>query len=264
MAGHVDFRDDRDLPVGRVADQVFHLLPGVMTLDGNGVELGRTRLQDAPGTIGADLRQARIGRNRDPPSLVLGQVPVEDVDPVQGHDIQEFFQIADVEIVTTDIHHEPAVGESRGILDRRCREGGTALGMDREGFVQGLRSVEDPFPAASGDVDAVFPALDPVAFFGKGRVDGKDDPSLFRQGRFHPRGFFQCFGEQPGSRFQFPGCLDGRPGRKHEGGAFLDRDLFRQGADGEITQDGIRGASRRCKQNGYERMEFHKVCSIGS
>ena len=66
----------------------------------------------------ADFGQARIAFDLQTPGLIVGQVPVEDVELVHRHPVDEALDELGRLIVTGGIQHQTAPGEPRRILDR--------------------------------------------------------------------------------------------------------------------------------------------------
>ena len=67
MSRHVQFRHHADAACGGVADQSVQLFPGV---------------------VGVTVRQFRMGGSREPETLVVAQVQVQDVELVELHHVQ--------------------------------------------------------------------------------------------------------------------------------------------------------------------------------
>ena len=72
--GHVDLRNDLDIPACGILDDVADLPFGVVAAEGARFARERRVAAESPG-----FRQAGIGVDLDPPPLIVGQVPVEDV-----------------------------------------------------------------------------------------------------------------------------------------------------------------------------------------
>ena len=79
----------------------------------------------APGT---DRDELRIGGNLQPPARTIGEVPVEDVQAMLRHEIEQTQHEGFPEEVARLIEHEPAVAETRMILDGA---GGESCGFRR-------------------------------------------------------------------------------------------------------------------------------------
>lgn len=146
-------------------------------------KLGRHagQVMAARGTGGG---QFGIGADLGPPALVIGQMPVEQVHPVPGEDVDDARDLLKAPEMARDIEVTAAPAVTRRVLDRaRGREAEIRVG---EGAVQHLRQRDQPVTApglgagAERDVSA---EIQPIAFGWKGRIPGKGKRAAARRGR---------------------------------------------------------------------------------
>ena len=106
MTGAVDLWHDLDEVFGGIVDDAgvvgCGVVPAVAALD-----VARA----------ADLGEPRPIGHRQPPTLVVGEMEVEDVDLVQRDQVDVAEHVIDAEEVTGDIEHRPAVLEARPVVD---------------------------------------------------------------------------------------------------------------------------------------------------
>ena len=96
----------------------------------------------------AHLRQQWAGLDLDAPALVLGEVPMQDVHPVQGQRLNLLFDEAHILEVAASIEQQPAVLEDRRILDPNTGQnesfGAPCFAFDRHHFAKGGPPAEPP------------------------------------------------------------------------------------------------------------------------
>src|SRR5438046_1319293 len=133
----------------------------------------------------ADGGELRVLLDLDAPALVLGEMPVEDVELVQREEIDvledEFLRHE----MAAHVEMAPAPGEARPILDlkRRYRPGrsgdrGAPVNVGREELAQCLRAVAYPGRFGSADRDLVSGDGEAVALFAdtpEGGAEGERD-----------------------------------------------------------------------------------------
>ena len=120
MSGHFDFGHDLDKPVGRVTNAFAHLLPGVIpsvrlrVLLGTPV-LGRPQVGAvAPGTPAG---QFRILPDFDPPPLILGQMPLQAIQLVHRHQVDNRLDLLGTEKVPSRVEQQRPVTDAGLIAD---------------------------------------------------------------------------------------------------------------------------------------------------
>ena len=93
VAGHFDLRHDGDVALRRVPHDASHRILRIKAavearLARRGVEVALCRAagRDTPG---ADFGKARVAVDLEPPGLVVGQVPVQHVEFVQRHPLDQ-------------------------------------------------------------------------------------------------------------------------------------------------------------------------------
>src|SRR5690606_19568282 len=117
VAGHVELGHHHDVAFAGVGDDVADLVLGVPAavragLAGIGVGAGLAGRDPAA----ADLHQLRVLRDLDPPALVVGQVPVQYVELVPGHRVDQLLDLVDRLEVPCRVEHQPAPGKARRVL----------------------------------------------------------------------------------------------------------------------------------------------------
>ena len=168
VAGHVDFRDDFDvafLRVGHDFAQVVERVETAATIFRVVVERGFVGCVVALHRAGADRsdgRQFRIFGNLDSPALVVGQVPVESVEFIDGSHVDEFFHLFLVEEMTAHVEHKTSVGHQRFVGD--IDEGQSPIGIGfqvfsvdgrRHQLAKRLQGVEETAEIRRADLDSV-------------------------------------------------------------------------------------------------------------
>ena len=165
MPRKFDFGNHRDETLRSVIHHVADLILRIVTAVRRFVEFAVLVVRAA--RIAADQRTAaygtyfgefRIFPDFDAPPLIVGQMPVEDVEFVQGHDVERLLHLIDREEVTADIEHHAPVTQTRFVLDR---DDGQFDGPHVVGFVrcrrkqlaQRLHGIERPLRSSGDDVD---------------------------------------------------------------------------------------------------------------
>ena len=128
VAGHVDFGDDFDvalLGVGHDFAQVVERVVAAAAVFRIVVERGAVRGVVALHRARADGShggQFRIFGNFDAPALVVGQVPVEAVELVDGSCVEQFLHLFLVEEVAAHVEHKSAIRHQRLVGDFNLRK----------------------------------------------------------------------------------------------------------------------------------------------
>ena len=150
VAGHLDLGHHGHVPLGRVGDHVPHLVLRVEPAVPDPVERPADLRPPEPADQGsgpprADVRQLGVPADLDPPALVLGEVPVEHVHPVERQRVDVLLHELHGEEVTARVEHQAAPGEPRMVddLDAGNRPGALG-GSPRKTRRQGLRWHELP------------------------------------------------------------------------------------------------------------------------
>ena len=108
MPGAVDLGNDLDEALGGVGDDAGVVLGGEVAA-WTAVDVARP----------TDFGEQRPAGHRQPPSLVVGEMEMEDVDLVQRDQIDVAEHVVDAEEVAGDVEHRPAVLEAWPVS--RCR-----------------------------------------------------------------------------------------------------------------------------------------------
>ena len=96
MTGHLDFGNHHNTPFGRIghdfADLVLRIVAAVrfVRILGRGPMVADNR----PAAYGTGLGQSRVTANLDPPTLIVGQMPMKDIEFVQGKDVDKPLDLA--------------------------------------------------------------------------------------------------------------------------------------------------------------------------
>ena len=155
VSREVDFGNDIDVSFGGIADYLTAFVLGVVASVGLAV---------VDAGIGADDRllanaalQGKLGQgfHLETPALVLGEVPVELVAAVQGHDVEHLLDGFDGEEVTGTVEQDAAIGEAGLVLDDAEGEQHGIGAHQRQALAQRLCSAEDADGLASGEGDGM-------------------------------------------------------------------------------------------------------------
>ena len=101
VAGHVYFRDDFNVPGSGIFHQLLELFFGVHAFVGRFVAKGFL-------TFGGHAFQLGVPGHREAPTLVIREVEMELVEFVEGHHINEFFDVLHRHEVARGVHHHAA------------------------------------------------------------------------------------------------------------------------------------------------------------
>ena len=122
VAGEVDFRDDGDTALSRICNDVPDLVFGVVAAVAYAVVGVPVAAHHRAVAEGADLGEAGIFVDFDPPSLVFAQVPVEAVELENGHHVKHLLDLIDAEEMPAAVKHHAAVGEAGCVFDLAAGE----------------------------------------------------------------------------------------------------------------------------------------------
>lgn len=184
MPGYVDLGDDGDVPLCRVSDDLADVVLGVETAVRPSVprRLGR-RAERGLAPPRTDLGESRVPQDLHPPALVVGEVQMQCVEAVHGHQIEEAQHVVLGHEVPRHVQHRAAPGEPRRVLDaygghRPSHPGHLVAAVDLGGqrLQQALTSVEGTGPVAAFDDDAVGAHPEPVRL----RAEVLAQPQVYR------------------------------------------------------------------------------------
>ena len=175
MARHLDFGHDCDVSLLRVLDDFFDVFLRIEAAMRDAVKLEFlriTRMSTVHGFLSesANGGQFRISLDFDSPALIVGQVPMECVQLVNGHCVDELLHILFREKVSGRVEHRTTIGKTRMILNLDTRHfpfDGSLLGainLGRKKLAKGLISIEQTCIGAARHQDAVFAHSELVAF----------------------------------------------------------------------------------------------------
>jgi hypothetical protein len=116
VGGHFDLGHDRDMPRGGVADQVTDVPLSVKPA--RPASLGLAVLaQRSEVHPGADPGEIRILPDLDPPALVVGEMDLQAIELMQGHDVDELLNIPYGDEMAGGIDQQAPPRETRVIRD---------------------------------------------------------------------------------------------------------------------------------------------------
>ena len=168
MPGKIDFRHHLDESLRRVIDDVADIGGGVMAFmgfSGGPFPADETGTPDGVGPPGACLHQFRPGGDFQPPTLVVGEVEMQDAHTVEGHHIQEAPDGFHGLEVTAAVQQIAPPAEAGSILDNAGREGLlTGRRGQKEQLGQNRRSPEQSRRCRGIDADALWGNGQPVGF----------------------------------------------------------------------------------------------------
>ena len=154
---HLDLRDHRDPSGGSVGNDLPCLLLGVVPSVGT----WRPLLRIAPvalypplypvalGAIGGPLSEAWAALDLQAPATGIGEVPVEPIELVPLHLIEQLFHLLHTEEVAALVEHQSAVLKPWLVLNLHRRDP-----CRQDQLAERLDGVADPILIGSGDPDA--------------------------------------------------------------------------------------------------------------
>ena len=125
MTGHLDLGHHPDVPLGGILDDVANV--------------GRREIFGLAVDERADLRQLGISGDFQPPSFIIGQMELEDVELVRRHLVHDFEQRLLAEKVAALVDQEAAPAKPRRIVDLHVRNRAFEDQLPKR-----LRAVEQP------------------------------------------------------------------------------------------------------------------------
>ncbi len=173
MAGDVDFGHDADMPRGRIGHDVAYLLLRIEAAVA-GVPLTRPGVGQLAlsATPAADFRQLGIRLDLDAEAVVVAKVPVEQVEFVHRHEVDEPLDELRAEEVPRIVQHEPPPAEARLIDDLAAGDfpldatlHGAGKDLHRQKLLQRLDAVEHAGGRGATDFDVFRSDPQSVAFF---------------------------------------------------------------------------------------------------
>jgi hypothetical protein len=122
VSGHLDLRHDRHMPVGGIPHDLSHVVLGVEARMRDAGEsallwIGRARREHAVPARRADPGELRVPPDLDPPALVIGEMPVEDVQLVQSEEVDVLEHGLPRHEVPADVQVAAAPIKTRRVLD---------------------------------------------------------------------------------------------------------------------------------------------------
>mmetsp|Transcript_22314 Transcript_22314/g.47523 ORF Transcript_22314/g.47523 Transcript_22314/m.47523 type:complete len:229 (+) Transcript_22314:741-1427(+) len=150
MARDVNLRQDLDVQRCSIGDNVLDLL-------------GCVSLRDTGGVLGSHFHKEWILLDREPPALVIGEMPVEAVQLEGRHGVEKLLHLPSREEVTTHVEMDATPTEARLILDEK----GGQLGVRtlRGELHESLHTVKEAHRCLCDDLHHVFRHREPVALW---------------------------------------------------------------------------------------------------
>ena len=207
VAGEVDFGDDGDVASGRVVHDAADVLLRVETAVGYAVVASRVVSDDRFGALRADFGEARVFLDFYAPALVVGDVPVETVDVVQGQHVDEAAHRIGGHEVARHVEVRPAVGEARRIVHLGGGDDHALCRTHGQRLAEGLDGVEETRGGCSVEPDNFAVHADVVGFGvlvleRTGELDTFALHGHVRQRHLQPRGLVDVVGEELRVAFQ--------------------------------------------------------------
>ena len=126
MSRHFYFGNYIDIFVGRISYDLFNLLLCIIPSMLYTVKYLRVVyiiiVYQRLFPLGADFCQFRIFLDFDSPSLIVRQMPVEDVHFVHSQQVDKLVDIFYRCVMTADVQHQSAVYKARGVFDFYSRD----------------------------------------------------------------------------------------------------------------------------------------------
>ena len=275
MARDFDLGNHRHITTAGVFHDLAHVVLCVESAVPRSVSLVAARITGRFAAPGADLRQERVFLDLDAPALIFGQMPVEHILFVHGHQVDELLDRLLRHEITADVEHHPAIGKMRLVFDPAAgglptHALGTRIAVNgrRKQLTERLNAVESAVGGGSlhqhlvgNDRQAVGLAAEPGNLPQHDAAAGIDGSGQeFTAGRQRRlRG--EIAGDLPEQRV---------PGLDHEGGGVFQRkrafsrdDSFGRRNDPVAGLFGFcRSQRREGQQNRYEF--FHGISFLGS
>ena len=122
MPGQVDLGDDSDAQLRRIVDNFTDLVLSIVASVTDAVV--RVEIPPYHGTaaVSADKGKLGITLDLDAPALVVGQMPVETVELVDGHDVKIALDCIHAEEMPCAVEMHASVGEPRPVGDHCARQ----------------------------------------------------------------------------------------------------------------------------------------------
>ena len=140
---HIYLRHDIDIAFLGIFHDFAALLLGVVATIASTVVPTGIMANNSLLTPAAHLCQFRIPLHLKSPALVIGQVPVQAVLPVQGQDVDiAFYEFYREEMARAVEHHTP-IFETRGIGNRDKWQLDCTCSLSRQRFPEALDAIED-------------------------------------------------------------------------------------------------------------------------
>ena len=164
VSREVNLRDDVDIAFGSVADNLAALVLRVVASVGCAVVDAGIGANDGLLTNAALEGKAGEGFHLEAPALVFGQMPMELVASVQGHDVEHLLDGLDGEEVPGTVQQQAAIAEAGLILNLRVGQKNHIGLHQRQALAESLRSTEKADRLAGLKGDALVLNLQHVGF----------------------------------------------------------------------------------------------------
>ncbi len=163
MAGHVQFGQHGDVQTRRIGDDLADLFLGVEAA----IPLRRAVLAGAGRCAPcAHLGELGIALDLDTPTLIIGEMPMQHVELVQGHRIEHMLDRVHIMEMPGHIQVLAAPAETRPVADRHRRDLDLALARIRCHQLPGADcAIQQAGAIARGDAHALGIGFQAVTFF---------------------------------------------------------------------------------------------------
>ena len=205
VSRQVDLGHNRDVAVGSILHDVANLLLCVEASVRLAVILARVVADDGLCALRTNLGEQRILLYLDAPALVVGEVPVEAVDVVQGEYVDELAYLVGAYEVARHVEVGSAVREARSVDDVSARDGHLCrlAAYNGQRLAQGLYAVEHSRCRCAGDayalgIDVELVALGVVYRLVDCEHDGGSILCLLSDNRAYAGGLLDIRSEQGG------------------------------------------------------------------
>ena len=171
MTGHLDLRHDDDITVTRIRNKLPQLLLRIKASVGGALSRPCLRTHSprhvgmihAPGTRAGEFR---ILPDLDAPTLIIGEVPMETIHLIPGHQVDVLTDDLGPEEMTAHIEMKPAPSEPGPVLHRHADHLQGCIGADGwKRLQQRLHPVKDTGLRTRNDADCRRGHRHAVAFF---------------------------------------------------------------------------------------------------
>ena len=168
MARKVNLRNNCDSEVSSISHDILDFLLCIESAITGVVKFVPVLADHGTVSPGTDFSKLRIFLDFDSPSLVLSKMPVETVQLICCHHVQESLHLIDIEKMTGNVKMHSSVCESRLVLDGSARENplcrrlALSVECSRKHLADGLCSISETGSGRSLNLHAPFGNVKPI------------------------------------------------------------------------------------------------------